>query len=517
MKYTSYKFDLSLDSMLGRAMRRVQKYAPFAYMKLLALTWEALWDTPYGATDGRKLFLNPDGLKKISLTSDPVGYAAFLLLHEALHALLSHAVRLRGLKDMQLANIAADYIINAMIASINRKARAAGAKCDPFPMIEGVLLDEELSADHHVIKLYNILAAQQGEEQTGGDTGDTGDTVDSGEDSGDTGEDTGEDAPRGWDKAETSVEDDTDDTEGDTGGDPSLEDLLNEDDSTGDTEGDTGDTEGDTGDTAGDTGDTEGDTGDTDRKSGDEAILDDFVGTSTGSDLQEPTLNEGETVEEFEQAVEESNEQITLQEQLAQSSGLQDQDSGYRQLVEHRKQWKGLDWKGYVAEWMSKRVAEGWDKPLNVSTFSTLGLVEDDRQSRNAGELMVVVDTSCSVPSSIVREMLDAVQDALDTLQPEAIHLISSDHKVQEYQRLETGDTVPPSLKGGGGTLFKQVFEFVDKQGLDIDGLIFLSDGDAADWSDVQEPTYPVLWLHYENYKDPSTYPFGQVVEVSRS
>ena len=248
----------------------------------------------------------------------------------------------------------------------------------------------------------------------------------------------------------------------------------------------------------------------------DNEILDDFVGTPNGGDLQEPSLDEGETVEEFEQAVEESNEQITLQEQLAQSSGLGDRDSGWREVVEQRKQWKGLDWKGYVAEWMTKRIAEGWDKPLNVSTFSTLGLVEEDRQSRNAGELVVVVDTSCSVPSSIVREMLDAVQDALDTLQPEAIHLVSSDHKVQEYQRLETGDTVPPTLKGGGGTLFKQVFEFVDKQGLDIDGLIFLSDGDAADWDDVQEPTYPVLWLHYENYKDPSTYPFGQVVEVTK-
>ena len=464
MKYTAYEFDLSRDSMLGRAMRRVQKYAPFAYMKLLALTWEALRDTPYGATDGRKLFLNPDGLKKISLTSDPVGYVAFLLLHEALHALLSHAVRLRGLKDPQLANVAADYIINAMIQNINRKARAAGAKRDPFPMIEGVLLDEELSADHHVIKLYNILDAKRDEQE-----------------------------PPMPEPSQPEQDEQEQDEQEDGDSSPSLEDLLNEDTEQEDTP----------------------DSSPTGSEK-DNEILDDFVGTPNGGDLQEPSLDEGETVEEFEQAVEESNEQITLQEQLAQSSGLGDRDSGWREVVEQRKQWKGLDWKGYVAEWMTKRIAEGWDKPLNVSTFSTLGLVEEDRQSRNAGELMVVVDTSCSVPSSIVREMLDAVQDALDTLQPEAIHLVSSDHKVQEYQRLETGDTVPPTLKGGGGTLFKQVFEFVDKQGLDIDGLIFLSDGDAADWDDVQEPTYPVLWLHYENYKDPSTYPFGQVVEVTK-
>ena len=514
MKYTAYEFDLSRDSLLGRAMRRVQKYAPFAYMKLLSLMWVATSDTNYGATDGRKLFLNLLGLDKIKQTSDPVGYAAFLLLHEALHALLSHALRLRGLRDQKLANIAADYIINAMIASINRKARAGGAKRDPFPMIEGVLLDEKLSADHHVVKLYNILDAKQDEEQdpafdTGDDTDDTDDTE------GATGDDTGDDTDDTEGDTGDDTGDATDDTEGDT--DPSLEDLLNEDTSNGDSD-DTGDTEGDTGDTEGDTDDTgdTGDSGDTGGKSGDEAILDDFVGTPTGSDLQEPALDEGETLEEFDSSVEESNEQITLQEQLAQSAGLGDDDSGFRQLVKHRKQWQGLDWGSYVREWMTSRMADSWNKPVNIPTFVTRGIVEDDRESMNMGELGVVVDTSCSVPPSIVSEMLEAVQEALDTLSPKAIHLISSDHKVQEYQVLERGDTVPESLKGGGGTVFRKAFQFVEDEMLDLDGLIFLTDGDAFDWDQVHEPSYPVLWLHYEDYKDPTTYPFGQVVEVNR-
>ena len=205
-----------------------------------------------------------------------------------------------------------------------------------------------------------------------------------------------------------------------------------------------------------------------------------------------------------------------MQEQLAQSAGLSDDDSGFRQLVKHRKQWQGLDWGSYVREWMTSRMADSWNKPVNIPTFVTRGIVEDDRESMNMGELGVVVDTSCSVPPSIVSEMLEAVQEALDTLSPKAIHLISSDHKVQEYQVLERGDTVPESLKGGGGTVFRRAFQFVEEEMLDLDGLIFLTDGDAFDWDQVHEPSYPVLWLHYEDYKDPTTYPFGQVVEVNR-
>ena len=93
---------------LSAAMRRVSQHWPLAYGKLLALRWEATDATSSGATDGRRLLLNPDGLAKLDKTSDPVGLTAFLLVHEALHALLNHALRLRLLADAKTANIAAD-------------------------------------------------------------------------------------------------------------------------------------------------------------------------------------------------------------------------------------------------------------------------------------------------------------------------------------------------------------------------------------------------------------------------
>ena len=92
--------------------------------------------TPYGATDGVRLLLNPSGLVKLSKTSNPVGYTAFLLLHEAYHALLGHGHRLKDL-DPKLRNIAADYAINWLI---DRENQEAGKNL--FPIIEGALLEE---------------------------------------------------------------------------------------------------------------------------------------------------------------------------------------------------------------------------------------------------------------------------------------------------------------------------------------------------------------------------------------
>jgi predicted metal-dependent peptidase len=109
--------------------------------------------------------------------------------------------------------------------------------------------------------------------------------------------------------------------------------------------------------------------------------------------------------------------------------------------------------------------------------------------------------------------MLDATQDALNTLNPRAIHLLSFDHKVQEYHELTAGDTVPQSLKGGGGTLFSTAFQFLDEVAPNVDGILFLTDGEAADWDRVVEPQAPVLWLDWNPWRTVQ-YPFGEVIKV---
>lgn len=153
---------------LSVAMRLVSRHWFLAYSKLMSMTWEWSDRVPYGATDGRTLYLNRNGLNKLCARDNGAGLLAFLLVHEALHGLLGHGWRCAPMKDKDTANIAADYIINAMIHQRNLELGRT-----VFPLIEGILLDESLSGDKSVEYLYRELTKPQPPSpDTGDDTGD---------------------------------------------------------------------------------------------------------------------------------------------------------------------------------------------------------------------------------------------------------------------------------------------------------------------------------------------------------
>ncbi len=134
------------------ALRIVKRYWPEAHPKLLSMRWEWSDKSPYGATDGKRLLLNRDGLNKLANQKNPAGLIAFLLVHEALHALLGHGRCCAKFPDKQAANEAADYIINAMIVRRNREL-----KRNVFPPIRGILLDEPFSGKKSVERIYREL------------------------------------------------------------------------------------------------------------------------------------------------------------------------------------------------------------------------------------------------------------------------------------------------------------------------------------------------------------------------
>ena len=62
-------------------------------------------------------------------------------------------------------------------------------------------------------------------------------------------------------------------------------------------------------------------------------------------------------------------------------------------------------------------------------------------------------------------------------------------------------------IKGGGGTDFRPVFEYVRKKSLNPDLLLFFTDGygDAPD----NPPPYPVMWVLANDSRPPA--PWGRV------
>ena len=458
---------------LAAAMRRISQHWPLAYGKLLALRWEATDATSYGATDGRRLLLNPNGLAKLDRTSDPVGLTAFLLVHEALHALLNHALRLRSLADTKTANIAADYVINALIKARNSEVFAKHGFI-PFPFIEGILFDESISRDFSAEEVYQQLAkpAKQDDKPQ----------------------------PQPDQQSDDQQSDDSDSADGEGNGD---DDQQSDDSAEG--ADDSPDSDSD------DSAEGEADSGNGGKQSDREILGDDFVGGGS-DDLAEPEANAGESIDDIQREIEADNERQILEDAINARAGIG--GGGNRTLDKLRHKDTGTDWAEYLRQFLTSSRRNGWDAPFNAPVYNSTGVVAAGRKQRALNSVAVVIDTSISVPQSLLMEMLGEVQHALDSGSVESVHLIACDWAVQQADEYFAGDAIPPTLKGGGGTLFRPAFDWIEANAPEVDGIVYLTDGEAYDWPDVRQPQAPVLWLDY-GFATTKPYPFGEIVSFT--
>ena len=449
---------------LSVAMRTTSRYWFLAHSKLMSMSWQWSDAVPYGATYGATLLLNRKGLNKLASKPNGAGLIAFLLVHEALHALLGHGWRLAKMPDMHTANVAADYIINAMIANRNREIGK-----EVFPFIDGVLLDEQLSGDNSVEQLYRILSKPQQKQDQDPINPNPKQQQDN-----DTNNDTNND-------------DSNDDQDSDQ--DSDQEDNQDSDTSTPDSGGGS---------------DADSDIGD----SGED--LSDFVGTGA-PDTFEPQAEDGESQQEVIDRIEEANDSIFIADEI---DRRQQGDGGTTaSRLQGKRTSSSLSWPDLLREWLTKRSRNGWDAPFNNPIYQTTGLIAAGRRTRNAGEIVLVLDTSGSIGQRTYDRFLSEAQAVLDDLKPEKLHLLSVSHVVADDLTLEAGDTVPAKLKGGGGTKFKPAFNWVAEHAHDVDVMVYLTDGYSNDLQDITNVEFPLLWL--STGERASKFRAGEVIEIT--
>jgi len=481
------------DHPLSVAMRSVSRYWMLAYSKLLSLEWRWSTATRFGQTDGAVLELNPESLAKLAAMPKGVDYITFLLVHESLHALLGHGWRLAKMADGRTANIAADYIINAMIVARNREL-----KREVFPLISGVLIDEALSGDKSVEQLYRELLkpqppAPKPEINPNPDTNDKQDQCDT--DGDPDGAD--QDNPDEGDDGHADPDDDgAGETE--TGGEP---DDPGDIDDGGADPGD-GDAEGD--------GPADGGAGEDDSDD-DDFDLSQFPGTGV-EDNMAPEPGEGQSAAEAIDKIEADNDRLLVMDSIERQTMGTSGATGIRAANDRGSRYQ-MDWTDLLREWLLKHSNAGWNSPFNAAIFSSTGLVAAGRRQRSAGVIVWVLDTSGSIPQTTYQKFLGEAQLAIDELKPEETHLLSVSHRVCFAAKLEPGDLVPLTMPGGGGTAFQPAFDWVRDNDVEPDVLVYLTDGLSPDRDRLQDPGYPVLWL--STLTKPEAYPIGEVVGVA--
>lgn len=239
--------------------------------------------------------------------------------------------------------------------------------------------------------------------------------------------------------------------------------------------------------------------------------LADFVGSGQPDNLP-PQVEPDESESEVTDRIEQDNERILIAAELDSKTQSDSGTTGQR-VAAQRVDGTKLDWADLTREWVQKRSRCGWDSPYNPVIHGATGLVCAGRHRKTAGTVVLVLDTSGSIGAATYAKFLQQGQSVLDELRPEQLVLLSVSHKVADVVLLESGDSVPTKLKGGGGTRFQPAFDWVAANDVQPEFMLYLTDGYASDRQTLKPVDYPLLWL--STSVPASGFPIGDVLEIT--
>jgi predicted metal-dependent peptidase len=175
-----------------------------------------------------------------------------------------------------------------------------------------------------------------------------------------------------------------------------------------------------------------------------------------------------------------------------------------------------VDWREQIRALFSRRVGSGaWDWAKPDRRLIVRDIYAPGRSGHGVGTVVVGVDTSGSISQNDLAMFAAEMAGILEDCRPKRVVAIMCDAQVQDTQEMdEAGDVADwgqRGLKGGGGTSFIPVFEWIAEEGIEPDALVYLTDGLGA--FPHEAPSYPVIWGNI--YPD-SKYPFGDVVQIPK-
>ncbi|HET9184347.1 MAG TPA: VWA-like domain-containing protein [Candidatus Angelobacter sp.] len=175
----------------------------------------------------------------------------------------------------------------------------------------------------------------------------------------------------------------------------------------------------------------------------------------------------------------------------------------------HEARESKQDWRAILRDFVGATNPSDyrWSPPNRRFVSSGLYLPSVNREG--VGEIVIGVDTSGSIGDEELKQFAGEISAISDQANPAAIHVVYCDAAVQGTQEFLPSEPVVLEAKGGGGTDFRPVFEWVDAKGLAPVCLIYLTDLCCTAYP--VPPAYPVLWVTDSR----RIAPFGETVKIT--
>jgi predicted metal-dependent peptidase len=169
-----------------------------------------------------------------------------------------------------------------------------------------------------------------------------------------------------------------------------------------------------------------------------------------------------------------------------------------------------LPWRALLARYMMNAARD--DYSFQRTSRRDTGAALMPRLYSQSVNVVVALDTSGSIKDEELREFLSEVDALKGQVRAEVI-LHACDDKLcaagpWRFAQWEPV-TLPEGVSGKGGTDFRPVFEWLDRERLNPDLLVYFTDAEGQ--FPEREPHYPVVWL----VKGKAPVPFGIRIQLN--
>ena len=175
-----------------------------------------------------------------------------------------------------------------------------------------------------------------------------------------------------------------------------------------------------------------------------------------------------------------------------------------------------LDWRTLLRRYMTDAAKCDYSWSVPNRRFIDSGLYLPSIRSEGMETIAVIVDTSGSLPATILAEFWAELREVAAEIEPGRVFVLQVDAALQDAAEYAPDDLPEDiALKGRGGTDFRPGFDWLDEHGIQPAVCLYFTDMECSRYPDA-EPPFPVVFCNWsappgDRYREP----WGERIDIA--
>jgi len=129
------------------------------------------------------------------------------------------------------------------------------------------------------------------------------------------------------------------------------------------------------------------------------------------------------------------------------------------------------------------------------------GCLQPSLEEQSLGTIVMAIDTSGSLSEDEHNKILTKITSFLGQYKC-TLYIMWCDCRLNHVEIYDFGDDIPNKMYGGGGTCYRPVFDYIEKEDIDPTCVMYFTDGYCNSFPDESQINYPVLWILTQDNRD---------------